>query len=181
MIGPVAEESRWIPASQDTMLAESLLGGGLPREAEHHLEQAGLSYHLDEVAEAHLSQAFMLAPDHAAVLIGLYRFYFYKGRLRDALHIAGVCLKKATRENSLPEDWRQVKPGDAAFDRYEEILPRFFLFTLKGYAYLNMRLGNAEEGKTAVLKLLELDPGDKIGAKVLLDVATRAGRDDDDD
>ncbi|WP_425504197.1 hypothetical protein [Roseibium litorale] len=180
MTGPVASGKGRISPVDAAMIADSLLGGGLPREAEHHLAQAGLSYHLDDVAEAHLSQALLLAPDHAAVLIGLYRYYFYKGRLVDALDIAKACLQKASRENSLPEDWRQVKPGDAAFGRYEEILPRFFLFTLKGYAYLNMRLGETEEGKAAVLKLLELDPSDKIGARVLLDVVTRAGRGDDD-
>jgi len=181
MIGPAADEAQRTSLVDDAMLAGSILGHGLPEEAEHHLVQAGLSYHLDDVAEGHLSQALELAPGHAAVLIGLYRFYFYKGRLNEALDIAKACLEKACRENALPENWRQVKPGDAAFDRYEEILPRFFLFTLKGYAYLNMRLGNAEEGKEAVLKLLELDPSDKIGARVLLEVAERAGRDDDDD
>ncbi len=67
------------------------------------------------------------------------------------------------------------------FGRYEEILPRFFLFTFKGYAYLNMRLGRLDAGREAIDKLLELDPGDKIGVRVLLDVANRAGRDDDDE
>lgn len=177
---PVSTTGKGQGFPEDALLADNLLGGGLPAEAEHHLTQAGLSYHQGEVAEAHLSQALLLAPDHAAVLIGLYRFYFYKGRLRDALEIAGACLDKALRDNELPDDWRQVRPGDAAFDRYEEILPRFFLFALKGYAYLNMRLSDIDEGKAAVLKLLELDPGDKIGARVLLEVAERMGCDDDD-
>ena len=65
------------------------------------------------------------------------------------------------------------------FGRYEEMLPRFYLFTLKGYAYLQMRLGNLEEGRAAVMKLLELDPSDKVGARVLLDVLERVGLDDD--
>jgi hypothetical protein len=43
-----------------------------------------------------------------------------------------------------------------------------------------MRLGNLEEGLLAVLKLLELDPLDKIGAKVLLEVLQRTGQDDYD-
>ena len=59
------------------------------------------------------------------------------------------------------------------------MLPRFYLFTLKGYAYLQMRLGNLEEGRAAVMKLLELDPSDKIGARVLLEVLERVGQDDD--
>ena len=59
------------------------------------------------------------------------------------------------------------------------MLPRFYLFTLKAYAYLQMRLGDLEEGRAAALKLLELDPSDKIGARVLLDVLGRVGQDDD--
>jgi tetratricopeptide (TPR) repeat protein len=160
------------------VLASALLGGGLPPEAEFHLWEAGLSYHLDDVAEHHLREALALAPGHAAVLIGLYRFYFYKGRLADALTVAQQCLEKAARENSLAADWQQVAPGDAAFGRYESALPRFYLFTLKGYAYLQMRLGHLEEGRAAVAKLLELDPSDKIGARVLLGVLERMGQDD---
>ena len=55
------------------------------------------------------------------------------------------------------------------------MLPRFFLFTLKGYAYLHMRLGDLDEGRAAVDKLLELDPTDKIGAKLLMDILERRG------
>jgi tetratricopeptide (TPR) repeat protein len=164
---------------EDALLASALLGGGLPPEAEHHLWEAGKSYHLDDVAEAHLKEAEALAPGHAAVLIGLYRFYFYKGRLRDALAVAEQCLEKAARENRLVADWRLVTAGEARFGSYEDMLPRFYLFTLKGYAFLQMRLGNIEEGRTAVVKLLELDPSDKVGAKVLLDVLRRVGQDDD--
>ena len=163
----------------DALLAGALLGGGLPSEAEQHLWQAGLSYHLDDIAEKHLREAEALAPGHAAVLIGLYRFYFYKGRLAEALDVAERCLRKAAEENDLRDDWRLVRAADAAFGRYESILPRFFLFSLKGYAYLQMRLGRMEEGRLAVMKLLELDPSDKIGAKVLLGVLERMGQDDD--
>jgi tetratricopeptide (TPR) repeat protein len=161
------------------VLANALLGGGLPPEAEFHLWEAGLSYHLDDVAEDHLRQAQALAPGHAAVLIGLYRFYFYKGRLADALTVAKLCLEKAARENRLAADWKHVVADDAAFSHYESMLPRFYLFTLKGYAYLQMRLGNLEEGRAAVAKLLELDPSDKVGARVLLEVLERVGQDDD--
>lgn len=164
----------------DALVSDALLGGGLPDEAERHLWQAGLSYHVDEIAEEHLRQAEALAPGHAAVLIGLYRFYFYKGRLAQALAVARRCLAKAAQENSLPADWAEVAPADAEFGRYDDILPRFFLFSLKGYAYLQMRLGAMEEGRRAVLKLLELDPTDKIGAVVLLNVLDRVGQDDDE-
>lgn len=163
----------------EALLGGALLGHGLPSEAEHHLWEAGLSYHLDDIAENHLREAEALAPGHAAVLIGLYRFYFYKGRLAEALDVARRCLVKAAQENNLSPDWRAVRATEAEFDRYESILPRFFLFSLKGYAYLQMRLGRTEEGQLAVEKLLELDPSDKIGARVLLGVLQRVGQDDE--
>jgi tetratricopeptide (TPR) repeat protein len=169
-----------VSAGEEALLADSLLGGGLPEEAHQHLYEAGLAYQQDAVAEQHLRDAQALAPDHAAVLIGFYRFYFYKGRLREALEIAKLCLKKGARENNLPPDWRDVTAGDAEFSRYEDMLPRFYLFTLKGYAYLQMRLGNLDEGRAAIMKLLELDPSDKIGASVLLGVLERMGQDDDE-
>ena len=162
-------------------LVEAQLGAGLPAKAEQHLRLAALNYHRSELAEQHLRAAEAIAPGHAAVLIGLYRFYFYKGRLAQALEIARECLKKSARENQLPTDWRLVKHEDANFGKFEAALARFFMFSLKGYAYLQMRLGNIEEGRAATLKLLELDPGDKIGAKVLLGVLDRMGRDDDED
>ena len=168
-----------LSTAEGALIAHTLLGEGLPREAEDHLWQAGLSYHLDDIAEKHLHEAQALAPGHAAVLIGLYRFYFYKGRLQEALDVARLCLAKAARENDLVDDWRFVVAADAAFGHYEDILARFFLFSLKGYAYLQMRLGNLEEGRKAAAKLLELDPTDKIGAKVLLDVLERMGQDDE--
>jgi tetratricopeptide (TPR) repeat protein len=166
-------------AIEDALLADALLGGGLPEEAERQLWQASQSYHLDDVAEAHLKQAEALAPDHAAVLIGFYRFYFYKGRLNDALRIAKRCLAKAAVENHLPPHWRDVRPEHAEFGSFDHMLPRFFMFTLKGYAYLQMRLGNLVEGRLAVQKLLDLDPTDKIGARVLLEVVDRVELDDE--
>ena len=48
------------------------------------------------------------------------------------------------------------------------------------WANLQMRLGNLEEGRAAVAKLLELDPSDKVGARVLLEVLERVGQDDDE-
>lgn len=164
----------------DGLLASAVLGAGLSPEVERRLIAAGRSYHQEDVAEHHLREARALAPDHAAVLIGLYRFYFYKNRLRDALEIAKICLRKAARDNGIASDWREVRAGDAQFSSFDAILPRFYLFTLKGYAYLHLRLGDVDEGRAAALKLLELDPADKLGGRVLLDVLARMGQIDDD-
>lgn len=150
-------------------LAAAVLGHNLPAEAELELRLAGLAYQSDADAERHLHRAQVLAPDHPAVLIGLYRFYFYKNRPADALAIAHRCLLKTARDNALDPDWRRVEAGDADFGSYDTALPRFYLFALKAYAYLKLRLGHLDEGRDAALKILALDPSDKVGARVLLD------------
>lgn len=170
------------PAAADAWGEELLapLGAGLPAAAEEHLQAAGLAYQDDALAEWHLQRALALAPGHAAVLIGLYRYYFYKNRLNDALAVVRLCLRRAAEGNGLAADWRDVRRDDAAFDSYEAIWPRFYLFSLKGYAYLQMRLGQAAEGREAVSKLLQLDPSDKLGFRVLQGVLDRVGQGDDD-
>jgi hypothetical protein len=165
---------------ETTVLAGVLLGRDLPADAAAELRLAGIAYQSDEEAERHLFRARALAPDHPAVLIGFYRFYFYKSRPEDALVIARLCLLNAARDNALDPDWRRVAVEHADFGSYDALLPRFYLFTLKAYAYLKLRLGHLEEGRDAALKTVALDPTDKVGAKVLLDVLERSGVSDDD-
>lgn len=156
----------------------AILGQGLDPRILGLLEDAAEVYGNAPEAERRLGLARSVAPDNAAVLIGTYRFYFYQGRLAEALEVAGICLEKALRENGFAADWRDVRPEDADFGDFAAVLPRFFLFTLKGYAYLRMRLGNLEQGAAAVAKLRELDPLDRIGARTLQGVLDRGGNDD---
>jgi len=180
--GGIVTANPAMPADMDPeWLERTCFGGHLPEQVEQHLRLAGLNYQHDEVAERHLFQAQALAPGHAAVLIALYRFYFYKGRLADALEVAERCLAKAARDNRLNEDWRGVRQGDAEFGSYDAILPRFYLFTLKAWGYLQMRLGRLEESHAALTKMLELDPSDKLNATVLLKVLARHGQEDEDE
>jgi hypothetical protein len=167
-----------IPLQDDV---EALLGGGLPPAAQDHLKAAADCYADGEVALAHLREAEKIAGNHPAVLIGLYRFYFYKGRLEECLEVAHVCLVEAAHHNNLRPDWHEVNKEDAAFGSYDDMMPRFYMFVLKGYAYLQMRLGNLDEGMAAVMKLLELDSTDKIGATLLLEVHQRMLEEDDAD
>jgi tetratricopeptide (TPR) repeat protein len=164
----------------EAWLESACMGHGLPEKVRALLDAAGQAWQDEPLAESLLRDAADAAPDHAAVYIARYRFYFYKNRLADALAVARECLAKAARDNALPEDWRAVEPGSLSADDFA-ILPRFYLFTLKGYAYLNMRLGDLEEGASALAKLQELDPADQLGGSVLRGVLERLGRDDDDD
>jgi Tfp pilus assembly protein PilF len=153
---------------------------GLPDAAACHLELAGLAYTQDNVAEKHLSEAMRIAPNHLAVQVGFYRYLFYKGRLQDALAQLDVCMDNAAAHCGFPLDWRKVQPQDGEFGCYDAVWARFYLFALKAHGYIKLRLGDLAGGREAITKAIQLDPSDKVGARILLDVVERQGHDDYD-
>ena len=153
---------------------------GLPDAARAALEAAGRAYPDEALCRAHLARAQTQAPDHPAVLIGWYRFHFYGGRLRETLAVGLRCLTWAATAAGLAPDWRAVRPGDAPFGDFAAALSRFYLFCLKGCGYLNLRLGELAAGRAMLEKLAELDPGDRLGGRMLLAVLERQGREEDD-
>lgn len=152
----------------------------LPPVAEEHLRLASHAYADDAKAEMHLALAKAIAPNNPVVQVGEYRYFFYKNRLPEALKVAEACLLTVSAELRIPARWQEVFPSHADF-RSDEPAHRFYLFVLKAYAYLLLRLNRLVEGSLAAEKLLELDPGNKVGGQVLLDVLERMGKDDYDD
>ncbi len=152
----------------------------LPRVAEEQLRLAGQSYLNDVKAEMHLALAKAVAPNNLVVHVGEYRYYFYKNRLNEALKVAESCLTLVSAELGIPPKWDQVMPEHASFESDDPAL-RFYLFVLKAYAYLLLRLSRIAEGTLVADKLLELDSENKIGGKLLLDVVSRMDKDDYDD
>ena len=145
---------------------------GLPEAARAALAAAAEAWSDDAVAEAEIGRALAAAPEHIAARAGVYKFYFYKNRLREAAPHALWCVEWAAAGLGLPADWRlAVAPAAAEV----EPLWRFFLFSLKAYGYVMARLGDLPEGRAAVAKVAELDPGDLVGAGRLLAVIDRGG------
>ncbi|MBI1209436.1 MAG: hypothetical protein GC191_19400 [Azospirillum sp.] len=150
---------------------------GLPEPARAALAAAAAAWDDGAAAEAHIRTALAAAPDHLAARVGAYKFFFYKNRLAEAVPLALWCVAWAAARLGLPADWRAVQPHDAAFSELEA-LPRLFLFALKAYGYVLTRTGALAEGRAAVAKVAELDPGDKVGAVHLLAVIDRGGVDE---
>lgn len=165
---------------EDAWLARNL-ESGLPRQAELALLLAARSYHDPAKAEALLIEAEAAAPGHLAPLVGLYKFYFYQGRLAQALETAERTLRKVANDLGLPADWRAVECGGRDFSDYADGPHRMYLFVLKAYGYLLARLGELAASRAVFEKLRRLDPPDRIGVGVLLGVLDRGGRDDEDD
>jgi hypothetical protein len=142
-------------------------GGDLPEAAERALHAAGLDWADEAAAEAHIARALAAAPDHLAVRIGAYKFFFYRHRLAEALPHAEACLAEAMRRLHLTGAWSEVDPTAADF---EDVDPdaRLFLFSLLAWGYLLIRLDRTDEGGQALAKVCELDPDDRLGARALL-------------
>jgi len=178
-MSPATTSQPRLAADELAALENACLGSGLPADAERQIRLAGAAHHDEAEAERRVLRAFELAPGHPATHIALYRFYFYRNRCAEALEVGLRCLEHAASLNHLPRDWRDVAPGQADFGVYSA-LPRFYLFTLKGCAYLSLRLGDLEQGGAMLAKLMALDADDRIGGSVLRGVLDRLGRDDDD-
>lgn len=159
----------------------AVLGGGLCPQAQDLVARAGACRQQVEEASALLEEAEALAPGHPAVLIARYRFHFYGHRLsearevaRQALKLARLALKRDVVGNvdisPLPSE-EQVR-FDAAV--------RFYLFSLKGHAYLCLRLGDIDEGRLALEELRRLDPQDRLGGSLLAEVLRRADAGDEE-
>lgn len=166
-----------IDADHERMEQElAVLGRGLPPAAEALIAQAGRIRNDVAAAQALLDRAHALAPSHPATLIALYRFHFYGNRLSEARAVAVRAIACAAVALGVASDWRQVEPDE----RFAGLsaLPRFWLFSLKGYAYLSARLGDLDEGRAALARLAAMDPADRVGHRVIDAVLARMGRDD---
>ncbi|MFO1327634.1 MAG: hypothetical protein U1F56_09785 [Rubrivivax sp.] len=159
---------------------DAVLGRGLPAAAEAALREAGQARADAPRAMAALMRAGALAPGHPAVLIALYRHHFYGHRLALARDVARRALFAGAQALGLPRVWREVSAQPLAGADAEPAV-RFYLFALKGYAYLSLRLGDAVEARDALAQLAALDPADRVGGALLERVRQRAGRDEDED
>jgi hypothetical protein len=145
------------------------IGGGLSPEVESLIHEAGLLRHLPAQALPLLEQARAAAPRHPAPLIALYRFYFYAHQLTLARAVGNDAM--AIARTALGPTFGDEPPSDDAA-RHDAAV-RFYLFTLKGLAYLSLRLGDLDEARLLLGELRRLDPQDRVGGALLSHVLWR--------
>ncbi len=149
--------------------AQAAIGGALPPDLEAMINEAGRLRHSPGQALELLRRARAAAPRHPAPLIAQYRFHFYNLQLVEARAVGEDAMVIA--RSALGTEFGDVPPSREA-TRFDAAV-RFYLFTLKGLAYLNLRLGEAEEARTLLEELRRLDPEDQIGGGLLLQVLLR--------
>lgn len=138
-------------------------------EVERLLQQASADYAEGE-GERPLLLALELAPESLLVMVALYRFYYYRHRLADALKIADRALDITARQLDISRDWDELDENQLGHAALRSMtLLRFHLLVLKAAGYLLLRMGQETEGKALLRKLLELDSHNRLGARQLLE------------
>jgi hypothetical protein len=149
--------------------ADSVIGACLRPEVAALIAQAAQCYEQPGQALVLLEQARAGAPSHPAPLIALYRFHFYGHRLEQARWVGEDAL--AIARSALGFNFGDVPPSEEA-TRFDAAV-RFYLFVLKGLAYLNLRLGDLLEAQRMLGELRRLDPMDHVGGALLSHVLAR--------
>lgn len=151
----------------------AVIGLALPAPVEQALREAGANRGEPVAEMAALMRARLIAPEHPAVLIAFYRHHFYGHRHAPARDVARRTLVVGAQALGLPVNWREV-PRQPLPGARHDARTRFYLFVLKGYAYLSLRLGDGAEARDALSLLRALDPGDCVGGALLEAVRQRA-------
>lgn len=159
---------------------DAVLGLAMPPGVEAALREAGAHRGDSPRVMAALMRAQRLAPEHPAVLVAFYRHHFYSHEWREARALVRRALLVGASALGLPPLWREV-PRQPLADARHDPRTRFYLFALKGYAYLSLRLHELREAGEVLALLRALDPQDSVGAAVLESVRQRASSESDDD
>jgi hypothetical protein len=146
----------------------------LPAEVRDCLERAAEDYGEGD-AEPSLLRASFLAPEHPMVLVALYRYFYYQHRLTDALRVADRVLRVFAKRLDLPQDWHELTESQIGGGVMVSMtMIRFYLLTLKGAGFLELRLGLYTDAMARLNKVVELDAHDRLGARALLEMAQQA-------
>ena len=149
----------------------------MPEEVESLIREAAESY-ASGGAEAKLLKAYLLAPRNLTLLVAMYRFYYYQHRWHDALYIADQVMLVAGEMLEMTTHWRLLTPDHLGGPALRSMgLLRFYFLALKGAGYLCLRMEDREGAVERLQKVVELDPQDRLGAKMLLNMAIYGSED----
>ncbi|NER28891.1 MAG: hypothetical protein F6J89_14945 [Symploca sp. SIO1C4] len=130
-------------------------------------------------SEQYINQALSQAGDNTDVLIGAYRYFFYKKNYPMALKIAEKVLEKVKRLEKLPDDWQQLKP--ILSSRKDDPNIRLYLSTCVASGFVLARLGELEKARELTQRVKEISDTSEFSASTINDILTRPADDEDED
>ena len=129
------------------------------------------------LAEKYIREALFKAGNNLDVLVGAYRFFFYKHQPAAALSIAQQVLQLiATREN-LPIEWSQLKP--ILITRKQEPNIRLYLNAYAAKGLILAQLGKIESAKAISERVREIDDSREFCSTTVFEVITKSPDEDE--
>ncbi len=101
----------------------------------------------------------------------LYKFYFYQARLAEAESCVKEALREASKQGGIPNDLFVLKRLASQYNMYANEARLFYLYTLKAYAFIQLRLDNTRLAEEILGVIQVLDPQDRSGASVIMDLS----------
>jgi hypothetical protein len=129
------------------------------------------------LAEKYIREALFRAGNNLDVLVGAYRFFFYKHQPVAALSIAQQVLDSLVATENLPNEWSQLKP--ILITRKQEPNIRLYLNAHAAQSLILAQLGRIEEAKVISQRVREIDRNREFCATTVFEVITR-GPDEDE-
>ncbi|MDD4915495.1 MAG: hypothetical protein PHW13_10740 [Methylococcales bacterium] len=159
--------------AQPALLEERVLFSlDIPEAVNNLLQAAVVANHVDRPrAEQLFKQAQALDGACLQTHFALYKFYFYQGRLQEAEREVMTGLAAASSQGLFPDDYRQLAAEPEKWDMYASDITLFYLYTLKALAFIKLRRQQVEESQTILDLLRVLDPEDRIGSSVIMQLA----------
>ena len=144
-----------IPAEVNNLLQAAVAASPVnQREAERLILQA-------QTLDSHCLQTYF----------ALYKFYFFQKRLADAERVVIAGLEESARQGGFPSDYSRLAQNRHKWDMYANEITLFYLYTLKAWAFIKLRLGFSLDAQHVLSHIQQLDPEDRSGASVIMDMA----------
>jgi tetratricopeptide (TPR) repeat protein len=148
-----------------------------PQEVKDLLFLASENWEDTNLAEKYINQALALAGKNINVLIGAYRFFFYKAKPAIALQIAQKVLQLVQQEENLPTDWSELQPILIA--RKNDLAIRLYIHAYSAQGFLYAKLGDIEAAKLITERVKEIDSSREFCATTVFEVLTQEPEEED--
>ena len=124
------------------------------------------------LAEKYIRSALFQAGNNLDVLVGAYRFFFYKHQPATALSIAEQVLQLISKTENLPIEWSQLKP--ILLTHKQEPNIRLYLNAYAAKGLILAQLGKLTSAKEISERVREIDDSREFCATTVFEVITQS-------
>lgn len=132
---------------------------------------AGENWQYTGLAEKYIREALFKAENNLDVLVGAYRFFFYKHKPAIALSIARQVLMAIAKREDLPSIWFDLKP--ILLSRKQEPNIRLYLNAYAATGLILAQLNKLEEALEISERVKEIDDSSQFCANTVVEILTK--------